>query len=48
MYGPPSLQENSELEALLNSLLEEPPHKTALQNEKVWSNPVHHFQQSVR
>ena len=38
MYGLPSPQENSELERLLNSLLEEPPHKTALQNEKVGIN----------
>jgi hypothetical protein len=29
------MQENSDLEALLTSLMQEPPHKTALQNEKV-------------
>jgi hypothetical protein len=30
-----AMQENSDLEALLTSLMQEPPHKTALQNEKV-------------
>ena len=37
------MQENAELEALLNSLMQEPPHKTALQNEKVRVESVQHL-----